>query len=172
VLFYLKNGGTFMQIVNEKGRLFGKVSIIDFFVLILILLVVGFAGYKYISNSNSNPNTEEVTFTVKCTAKNEAYIKFLHVKDNLISSNTKMDAYIEAVSYTPAIVAGNDIDGKPVYSTDPIKKDVIVTIKMKHDPSSPLIKMGVQEISVNNSFTLKTEFANFVGTIESLQLSK
>jgi hypothetical protein len=159
-----------MELVNEKGRLFGKISIIDLFVLVLIILVIGFAGYKLIGNANTNTALKEVTFTVKATAKDESDIKSLHVKDNLISANTKMDAYIDSFSYTPAIVAGNDSEGKPVYSVDPIKKDVIITVKLKYDPKSPTIKMGVQEISVNNSFTLKTQLAYFVGTIKTIEI--
>ena len=163
-----------MKLIDEKGKVFGKVSIIDLAVLVVILLIIGAAVYKFGGNSvksmmGEEIKTKDITFTVKCTVKNEAYAKSIHVLDRLTSLNAYTDAYIESFTYSPAVISAIDSEGKPVYSNDPIKKDELIVIKMKVNAEAQMIKLGTQEILIGGSFTVKTQDASFVGVVEDVQ---
>ena len=40
------------MLIDEKGRLFGKINIVDFLVVAVILLAIAGVGYKLISSSS------------------------------------------------------------------------------------------------------------------------
>ncbi|NLB77830.1 MAG: DUF4330 family protein, partial [Clostridiaceae bacterium] len=39
-----------MKVIDEKGRLFGKVNVFDLIILLALLIGIGAVGYKVISN--------------------------------------------------------------------------------------------------------------------------
>ena len=52
--------------IDEKGKLFGKLNIIDLIAIILIVAVVALLGYKLTSSSGGfTENGQQVRFTVK-----------------------------------------------------------------------------------------------------------
>jgi hypothetical protein len=176
VQFYLKTGGAFMKLIDEKGKLFGKVSVIDLFVLVVILLVVGVVAYKYVGKSvgdylGTSSTAKNVTFTLRCTMKNEDMAKNIKVGEKLIASNQIRDAVIDSINIVPTAVTYPDSEGRAVASNDPIKKDALITVKMVDEEDGLTVKLGVQDILKGNSFTLKTDSSVFVGTIEDVQIS-
>lgn len=61
----------------------GKVNIIDLSVLIVIVLIIGVAGYRFGGSKVKSVFAEsvqkkDVTFTVKCTVRKEAIAKSMH----------------------------------------------------------------------------------------------
>jgi hypothetical protein len=169
-----------MKLIDEKGKLFGKINIIDIFVLIVILLVIGVAGYKFGGSKfkgmfgETTAPSKNITFTVRLTVRNEAIaqaiIKNIHPKDQLIASSNYINAFIESAGYNPSVVTGTNAEGIAVNSNDPQKKDVFITVTAKSDPSSLVTKLGTQDVLLNNSFTVKTKYFSFAGTIESLEI--
>ena len=162
-----------MKMIDEKGRLFGKINIIDLCVLVVFLLVIGVAGYKVAGNKlgnvlGTNAETKTVLFTVRCTVRSEALAKVIQPKDQLISLTSKVDAFVESVSYTAADVWVPTADGRLIVTKDPMRKDVLVTVKMKANPNVAIIKLGSQDVAVGSAFFVKTSRVAFGGTIDSL----
>lgn len=52
--------------IDEKGRLFGKVNIVDLLIIIIVVAVVAFLGYRFFGPSSDVANTEKVTLTLYC----------------------------------------------------------------------------------------------------------
>ncbi len=157
-----------MKIINEKGKLFGIINIIDLCVLLVILIAVGAFGYKTFAPklSSAPTKTKEMWVTVKFTITNEEALNALKKGDHLFSVlNPEKDATIESVSTKPAEVRVQTDDGDLFYVQDKKMKEVKVVFKMitPDNGGNAVTKLGSQEIAVGKSFLIKTRFAEFSG---------
>ncbi len=156
-----------MKIVDEKGKLFGIINIIDLCVLLAIVLVVVFVGYKYIGKKSPSGTSSVKTITVelKCAARNETSATAIKKGDKIVSLTSFSGAVVTKVRRETAIINVTTADGKLINVEDPRRKDVYVTISMTADLSQPVIKLGSQEIAIGKNVILKTprtEYANAV----------
>ena len=56
-----------MKIIDEKGRLFGKINLIDLLVIVLVIAIIAAVGWKLVGKkaaASVSDNTHEMTFTV------------------------------------------------------------------------------------------------------------
>jgi len=163
-----------MKIVNEKGKLFGLINIIDLSIVILILLIGSVFILKAVGKDvvpNSSNEGQNITVTFRGTVRNDAIIKTVKEKDQLISLLKPEDAYIKSVSYAPLQVPASNADGIQVYSADPLRKELTVKFTMKTSGNG-IIKLGSQDICVGSkAFILKTHTFELQGTIEAIELN-
>ena len=52
--------------IDEKGRLFGKVNIVDLLIVIIILAAAAFIGMKFFGPDSTAANTQNVRITMFC----------------------------------------------------------------------------------------------------------
>ena len=52
--------------IDEKGRLFGKVNIVDLLIVIIILAAGAFLGMKLLGPDSTVANTQKVLVTLHC----------------------------------------------------------------------------------------------------------
>ena len=52
--------------IDEKGRLFGKVNIVDLIIVIIIIAAAAFIGMKLFGPESTTANTENVRITLFC----------------------------------------------------------------------------------------------------------
>ncbi len=164
-----------MKIVNEKGKLFGLINIIDFSIIVLVLLVGAVVLLKTIGADvgpiTSEENRQNLTVTYRCTVRNTDQIKALEEGDQLISLLNPADAYIKSVSYTDLQVPISTADGKAVYAPDPIRKELTVKFTMKTKTGNGKITLDNQDVAVGKVFTLKTRTFETQGTIEAIEFN-
>ncbi len=162
-----------MKILNEKGKLFGLINIIDLSIIILILLIGSVFVLKSIGKDvgpiTSSNAEQNLTVTFKSSVRNDEQIKALKEKDQLISLLKPEGAYIKSISYEVLQVPGTNADGQQVYSPDPKRKQLTVKFTMKTSAGNEIIKLGTQEICVGKNFTLKTRTFESQGTIEAIE---
>jgi hypothetical protein len=158
-----------MKIINEKGKLFGIINIIDLAVLVVVLLIVGVVGYKVLGNKIVNvPGEKEIVFTVKLLGRSPLAIEEIKKGDKLISVTNYVEAYVDSYTSYPADIFVQTADGRVVIAKDPYKLDAVVTVKMKYVPGD-IIKLGTQDISAGKAFTFKTHLVEIGGTIENIE---
>ncbi len=164
-----------MKIVNEKGKLFGVINIIDFSIIILVLLVGAVVLLKTIGTDvgpiASEESQQNITVTYRCTVRNADQIKALKEGDQLISLLKPADAYIKSISYTVLQVPISTADGRQVNSPDPIRKELTVKFTMKATKGNGIIKLDNQDVAVGKVFTLKTHAFETQGTIEAIEFN-
>lgn len=163
-----------MKIVNEKGKLFGLINIIDLSIIVLILLIGSVFVIKSLGTNVgpiSSAEGKEVTVTYRGTVRVEDQIKALKVKDQLISVLNPAPAYITSISYNVLQVPGTNAEGKQVFSPDPLRKELIVKFKMDVTNNSGIITLGTQDVAVGKDFVLKTHTFELKGTIEAIELN-
>lgn len=164
-----------MKIVNEKGKLFGVINIVDFSIIILVLLVGAVVLLKTMGADVgaivADESQQNITVTYRCTVRNTDQIKALKEGDQLISLLKPADAYVKSISYTDLQVPISTADGKAVYSPDPIRKELTVKFTMKAAKGNSIIKLDNQDVAVGKIFTLKTHTFETQGTVEAIELN-
>lgn len=164
-----------MKIVNEKGKLFGVINIIDFSIIILVLLVGAVVLLKTVGTDVgpivAEENQQNITVTYRCSVRNSDQIKAIKEGDQLISLLKPADAYIKSISYTDLQVPISTADGKAVYAPDPVRKELTVKFTMKTAKGNGIIKLDNQDVAVGKVFTLKTHTFDTQGTIEAIELN-
>jgi len=164
-----------MKIVNEKGKLFGLINVVDLLVLIFILAVAGGIAWKIFGNQiqQITAPTVEVTYVVRISDASK--VIYENAKDMTFpqqiatSSGAVQDAYLLKIETAPAESSVMTDDGRIVTAVDDTKTDIICTIKAKIN-NGAVLKVGTQEVQVGKSHIVKTKLFEMIGTIESLTL--
>ena len=153
-----------MKLMDEKGRLFGKVNVVDLIVLVIIIAIIGAVAYRLTSSKvnmgGGNPlNTEDkycyVTVISQLVVPEVA--EGLKVGDKLVANSEFTDAEIVSIKSEPAAFVGTNSEGEAVLGEHPLWQDVTVVVKEKIDPTTVILKVGNQEVRVGYSFILKTQ---------------
>lgn len=153
-----------MKLIDEKGKLFGKVNLVDILVVVLVVALVAGAVVRVTSSrynaAGSNPLTSKEQYcyvTVFSSLVVPEIAENLHEGDRLVANNAYTDAEVVSVKSEPAAYVGVDSNGKAVYSEHPIWKDVTVVVKEKVDPNDVILKVGNQEARIGYNYILKTQ---------------
>lgn len=167
-----------MSVIDQKGRIFGKLNIIDLLVVILMIAAIAVLGMKLTSNGDGNANAEgqQVVYTV--LVRNVEPAVYENVKDKLPSQLYAQDelqnAYVTKVEATPVeadevILEETPYDDARVHQNVAGRYNLVFTIEgyVKDNISS---KLGSQEIRVGKYHVVKTtEFELDYGVILSCE---
>ncbi|NMA65494.1 MAG: DUF4330 domain-containing protein [Clostridiaceae bacterium] len=152
-----------MKVIDEKGRIFGKINLFDLIVLLAVIFLAGGIGYKMVKNKSEAENRVPVkTYiaTVKCSQVPDTFATTLE-KDLRIyyDSDGFTNAKIVSIEEEPAVVTVQTADGKLVESVDPNLKDVYVEIEIEDKQNDDDIKIGRYSAAVGGKITVKTIYA-------------
>ncbi|NLX76625.1 MAG: DUF4330 domain-containing protein [Clostridiaceae bacterium] len=158
-----------MKILDNKGRLFGIINIIDLFVLLLVAAVVA-GGIWYFSRKDTTEPvpTEVYQVTIKCAGLDEKVADYLHVGDRLYYSGGFTDVAITGVTVEPAKIDVVRDDGTITVSTHPELKDIYVTVKVTSKPDDPMLWIGQLHATVGKELVLKTQYVEVPGVITGI----
>ncbi len=165
-----------MKVINEKGKLFGIINVVDLICILIALLLVGGVGWKLLGDKvqETVSPTTKMTTTLRIRGTYSYTLAELERRDltgyQLIAGNDYIDAYITDVEITPYIIQSVRDDGTIVDAEDPTKRDVIVTVESTVSSTTPILKIGNQEVRAGRTFTLKTRFFETNAIIDSVVL--
>lgn len=175
-----------MKIIDEKGRLFGKVSIIDLLVLILIVAVALFLVVRQVkkgSGSDNPGNGQPVTVVYRVAVNNvnpdsynvvQRFVdKAAGSKDQLMTGTQLLDGYVVDCVAAPHVTYTTTADGQVlrVESTgDDPRLDLIFTLEATVT-NTVTNAVGSQEVRVGNGQYVKTAHFDFYGSILDAQWS-
>ncbi len=168
-----------MSIIDKKGKLFGKLNIIDLIAIILIVAVLALIGYKLLDNGSGSLGGEgkPVVYTVEVKGVDADVYEFIkgELPSQLMAANEMLDAYVTDVQATPVeggsfqMTWNSNLSQNLLTQVDAGTYDLVFTIEgtVKDDLASEL---GTQEIRVGKSHIVKTAtFELEGGTITSCQ---
>ncbi|NLX64688.1 MAG: DUF4330 domain-containing protein [Clostridiaceae bacterium] len=152
-----------MKVIDEKGRVFGKINIFDLLVLLALLIAVFGVGYKMISDkrkaSGMVPTTTYIV-TVKTPAMHPSYAEALRKDDRIYYDNFGfVNAKIIDVREEPAMITVQTADGRLVETQSPNLVDVTIDIEVKDTHDTPDIRIGRYAVAVGGKLTVKTIYA-------------
>ncbi len=153
-----------MKLINEKGKLFGLINLVDLVCLLLVVLVLGGVGWKLLGPKVEEavaPTTTMVS-TFRIRGAYDYTLKWL-AENDLVGQQLVMgtgyvdDAYITSIRYEPYIIQDTTADGEPVdVDFGESRQDVLITVESKIAKNAAILKIGTQEVRTGRTFTLKT----------------
>lgn len=165
-----------MKVVNEKGKLFGIINPVDLLIILAILAVVGAVGFKILAKpvSDAVAPKSNMIVTMRIRGAMPSLVdstKQITQGTKLVSGNDYIDATVETVSVEPYLYTVANAQGVTVNSNDPVKKDIIITVKSSGSPDSAVLKIGNQEVRTGRGFIFKTNTVEINATIESVSFN-
>jgi hypothetical protein len=158
-----------MRLIDEKGKLFGLVNIIDFVVILMIVLVA--AGVLYKTNTSSTETVmKDIEVVLRVQNMYPTIVDSLAVGDKLVAANGYVNATITKIEVAPAGYIVDKPDGTVSLTTHPFRKDLQVTLSAKVAVVGPNISLGGQDLKVEKSYILKTKLVEANGFINSIKV--
>ncbi|ACX53053.1 hypothetical protein Adeg_1974 [Ammonifex degensii KC4] len=158
-----------MRLIDEKGKLFGLINVLDLFLILLALLVVGGLTYKLLLPRSSVAPTK-VTFVVRVPAVPPETARMVQVGDRMVAGAEYTGVKVIDVKVEPALTTETNSQGQKVLARDPYFKDVIVTLQGETPLTSAAIRMGNQEIRAGREYYVKSLTYELKGTIIKVSL--
>ncbi|MBW4827698.1 MAG: DUF4330 domain-containing protein [Clostridiaceae bacterium] len=152
-----------MKIINEKGKLFGIINIIDLIVIIVVVLLIG-GGIKRVKNSEIE--VEEKVEGVK----KEALITFEveKLKKNVVDEIVIGDLLYNNEKET---TFGKIVDKKVEEQEDkPDLYKVVISIESKVEDTPKAIIIGDSETRVGSELVLKNKRVKIAGTVINVEV--
>lgn len=164
-----------MKLVDEKGKLFGKINLIDLLVLVVIVAALAFAAYRFLGGSSAVlDSTTQLTYTVMAPAVDDTayreiqrHLELAGGQDQLMADGALVDGFVTGVTAAPHVVYDVDPNGNATRSEeDPAnggRWDLTFTVTANVvDPITT--KVGTQEVRVGKSHILKTTHFELTNT--------
>ena len=156
-----------MKILDDKGRLFGIINIIDLLVLLLVLVVIA-GGIWFFKEGYHQQDPRVYYVTIKCAELDEEVADYLHIGDRLYYANGFTDVVVTEVSVEPAKIDVVRDDGTIIVATHPELKDIYVTVKVNSIPGDPMLWIGQLHATVGKELVLKTQYVEVPGVITGI----
>ncbi len=156
------------KFIDERGRLFGTVSVIDVVVIVVVLVLIGaiYAKFNLLDKTSTSVPMTAVTYEIEAKALRYSAAESFRAGDKLYSSTGTDLGVITEVKSSPAMKATPLSDGTLVLSAIENRCDVLLTVE-----APCLISEGryyvsrTYEINVNSDRDLLTKYNTFEGTI-------
>lgn len=168
-----------MKILDEKGRLFGKLNLIDLIAILLVVAAVAVLGIRFLGKpADPYVGQEMVTvdYTVLCrSVPNELIEGFKgEVGEQLMAAGSMVDGcYITNVEILPAYIylTSETAEDGYIMAESQQNVDVLFTISGIAPKKNNAFSVGTQEIRIGKSHIVKTINMEYTGTILTLEVA-
>ena len=159
------------RIIDENGRLFGVISVVDVLVIVLALALIGavYAKFHVLEKTSSTTPTTTVTYQVKVTTVRAAAIETIREGDAVYSNTGVELGTITGIQTEPARRSTPLSDGTLVLAPIENRVDMYITVE------TPAVLLGGRifvnktfELNVNHELSLLTKYNSFGGIVTSL----
>lgn len=140
-----------MVILDEKGRLFGKLNIIDLLVLIVLLYGLYWGGTKIVTKYFVHPKFDSYVVVLRAENVNPEIIEGIHVGDKLVErSGTVIGTVIKPEPVLrDSMVYVQTREGLIIESVQPKLKDMDITVEVK-TPQGTRVKYNTNNMLVGS----------------------
>ncbi len=161
-----------MKIVDEKGKLFGKINLIDLLALVLVAAALILLAVRFLRPAGDDPvsGTTKLIYTAQVQSVDQAtYDEVMRQmenaggKDQLMANGELLDAYVTKVEAAPHVGYSVDAAGNVLRIVEDFEGgrfDLTFTVEA-NVPDAVTNKVGTQEVRVAKSHILKTTHFEF-----------
>ncbi len=164
-----------MKFIDGKGRVFGKISIIDLSVVVILVLAVVWFGYSMFLKNLGNDveaRQEETEFVVVTSNIRHRTAEAIEKSDKIFEFKTgACIGEIVRVTTEPAYIWLVEGDGRWSQTEAKDRVDAYVTIKGLARVGDNVITVNGVEIRVGGGLSLQTKFSAFQGFVTDMDLN-
>ena len=147
--------------IDNKGKLFGKINIIDLCVILIIIAAIGVTVFKFKFSAHSDVSDANgtVTYTVTTKGVRDFTVKQFKVGDKMFDKeNDKYMGDVVSVSSEPAMDFITCADGSMKYVAMPERYDLTVVVSSQARISGDeIITSGGKQIFLNQKGNYYTQ---------------
>ncbi len=155
-----------MKIVDQKGKLFGLINIIDLAILLAVaVLVTGIIIKTGSTEKETGKVSKEFIATVICRNVEGKVAENLKPGDQVVYGNVYVNGYIVSAEKFPAKQTVVLDDGTVKEVIVPNLSDVIVEMKILYDGTDNLIMLGKYQVNIGKGLTVKTNRVEVLGVV-------
>ncbi len=172
-----------MKVIDEKGRLFGKINLLDLLIVLVVLLVAAALCWKILGNrAPGSVSTQDdliaaneqvtVRYKVLVAGIDEEYFASLEehaVGASLVRDNSVVDGKIVDFEKKPCSTA-LDANGNVVSVENQDRYDALFTIEYTGKMEANALVEGQQVLRVGAQYTVRTLFIEIIGYITSVEI--
>lgn len=163
-----------MKIINEKGKLFGLVNVIDLLIVLVVLVgVIGVLKYKDIGNFMSNLTTDDggkVYVTYSINGIKDVSVEGVSIGDVFFDEDSRqIIGPVVEKSATQAKIATTNSNGEFVYSDIPDRFDLLVKVEAKGTWNDLEIVVNGDDIHIGEKQEITSRISNFSAVIYSIE---
>lgn len=165
-----------MKVIDEKGKLFGKINLIDLLVVLVVIAVVAGLFWKLagdrVTGAITQPGKTTLEYEVLCTAiwNDAGAYASAHADGQLMSNGNLLDGRIVGCTVEPYITTNVDANGLTVAVVDQARCNVRFTIEVTLAAGDKTNSVGSQEVRVGKKHTVKTTELELEGTVTALNI--
>jgi len=166
--------GTGVRVLDDKGRIFGKLSIIDLLIIVVLVSLAGWFGYSMLGRNlrqDVAQRQQETEIVVVVSGIRPTTAEAIARGGKIFEFKTGAQiGEVVGVTTEPAKLWLVEGDGKWVQAESQDRVDAFVTIRGTARIGEHVITMNGVEIRVGASIGLKTKFAQFQGHVMMMDL--
>lgn len=127
--------------IDENGKLFGKINLIDLLIVILVIALLVFVAMKVVSGRNNAPELTEVEISFFGDEVPDYVTEYIHEGDSVLDSTDDVTmGTIKSVSFGAPISYITDVDGQ----TREIEKTGYSSVDLTITTTAQLTANGVE----------------------------
>lgn len=162
-----------MKLIDDRGRIFGKINLLDFIAIVLVLFLILLAVLKVFNAQLTDISLESENVTVRVQTSvvgDEGFFEAIEVGDVLGETKHYLDGTVTDVQILPVEVTNLDKDGNSIISIDPLKENAIVTFEATVPYANHIYKFGDQELRQGKTIFLESELYRYKVQIIDLKV--
>lgn len=153
-----------MKPIDKKGRLFGKINVLDFIVIVLVIGLIILASRNIFDKEESNISTKDEMFDLEIETiiiMDKGYFDLIKVGNRLTESQDYLDGRVKDIKILPVEIVKEDLYGNIIKGEDPALEKAIVTIEGKASYSNHTYEFGKQEIRQGRKIFIESDLYRY-----------
>ena len=164
-----------MKIIDEKGKLFGKINVIDLLIIVVVFVLAVATFIKFRTSDTYMSKDTVIEYTLLVENIREQTIDAIKEKtDGIVDYETKKeigDIISSERSTARELEMLNDGKYKEVEFKD--KYDLLLTIQVKGtETADNYYTLSGKKLVVGDNITIYNEYASTGGTVKSIKILK
>lgn len=149
-----------MRLVDDRGRLFGLVNLVDLVVVLVVLALVGAGVYKVMAvRAGPVRQTRTVELTLLAAEVRSATVDVVREGVQVWEHDSSLPfGTVTAVQVLPATKHTATADGRWILAEIPERYDLLVTLRVPALVSETAITIGRMETRIGTRVTIKTAY--------------
>ena len=160
------------RIIDQKGKLFGMINVIDLFVILILLsfVPVSFIGYSILTRKEMHKPAEWVTVQIKLTETEPEFRAVISKGDVERDSYGDTIGRLIGISSIKASKVWVIVENKMISTTDhPSKRDIVIGVVILCVKKEGVWYHKFQPVKIGSPLLFETDLYNLLGTVVALK---
>jgi hypothetical protein len=157
--------------MDKNGRLFGKLSIIDLFIVVLLIAAIAAGAYKMFSSSTSvSAGEKKLSYTLKISGVRD--FTYEYYEPGFLCFDKKTDEPVGEIigvrqePYRERVVL---LDGSVIYAEKPGVITIYLDIETDGtETDAAFFAGGTYELKAGSELNLRTKYVDVIGIIDNV----